>query len=48
MLAFPLALAQAHLEQHHPTLGEIYHVLAFPNVQTRAHLRQHHPTVGES
>jgi hypothetical protein len=47
MLFFPLAQAQAHLE-HHPTMGESYHVLAFPLTQVYTHIEQDHSNVGQS
>jgi hypothetical protein len=48
MLAFPLAQAQTHLNQHHSTVGKSYHMLAFPLEQAQVHLKQHHSTVGQS
>jgi hypothetical protein len=33
MLVFPLAQAEAHLEQHHFSMEEILHMLVFPLAQ---------------
>jgi hypothetical protein len=48
MLDFPLAKAQAHLEQHDSTMwGKASAVLAFPLAQALVHLKNH-PTMGVS
>jgi hypothetical protein len=48
VLAFPLAQAQAHLEQHQFSMEESLHMLVLPLAQAQAHLEQHHSTIKES
>jgi hypothetical protein len=47
VLAFPLAQAQAHLEQHQFSMKQILHMLVFSLAQAYGHLEQHHSTIKE-
>jgi hypothetical protein len=48
VLAFLLAQAQIHFEQHHSIVEESWWMLAFFLVQEQAHFEQHPSTVEQS
>jgi hypothetical protein len=47
MLAYPLAHALAHLENH-PNMWVSLHVLVLSFAQVQAHLKQHHSMWGKA